>query len=83
MQKYFQCVSNDNNGVTAEETIYAIKKAGFDGVFIQWYNKDWSFSQEKQLQLCRQLGLKVEFAHLGYKGINNIWATEEVGGGIH
>lgn len=73
MQKYIQCVSNDNNGVSVEETIYAIKRAGFDGVFLQWYNKDWDFSQEEQLKLCRKLGLKVEFAHLGYKGINNLW----------
>lgn len=79
MTKYIQCVQNENKNVTPKDTIYAIKNAGFDGVFIQWYNKDWEFSQENQLKLCRELGLEVLFAHLGYKGINNIWLEGEDG----
>ena len=79
MKKYIQCVQNENEKVTPQETIYAIKNAGFDGVFIQWYNKDWDFSQQDQLDLCRKLGLEVQFAHLGYKGINNIWLEGEDG----
>ena len=77
MSKYFQCVQNDNLNVSPKETIYAIKKAGFDGVFLQWYNKNLEFSQEDQLKLCRNLGLEVLFVHLGYKGINNIWIDGE------
>lgn len=73
MRKLIQCVQNDNKNVSVEETIKAIKKAGFDGVFLQWYDKDLPFSQEKQLKLCKELGLAIEFCHLGYKGINNIW----------
>lgn len=79
MAKYIQCVSNDNVNVTPIETIYAIKNAGFDGVFIQWSNKDWEISQEEQLKTARELGLEVPFVHLGYKGINNIWLEGEEG----
>ena len=79
MKKYIQCVQNDNENVTPEETIHAIKNAGFDGVFIQWYNRDIDFSQQEQLDLCRELNLEVVFAHLGYKGINNIWLDGEDG----
>lgn len=79
MQKYIQCVQNNNKNVTPEETIYAIKNAGFDGVFLQWFNKDWEYSQEEQLNLCRKLGLEVVFVHLGYKGINDIWVDGEMG----
>ena len=79
MTKYIQCVQNANKNVSPKETILAIKKAGFDGVFLQWYNKDWEFSQEMQLNLCRDLGLEIPFVHLGYKGINNIWLDGEDG----
>lgn len=68
-----------NENVTPKQTIYAIKQAGYDGVFLQWYNKDWEFSQENQLKLCRDLGLEIAFVHLGYKGINNIWNEGEEG----
>ena len=73
MRKLIQCVQNDNMNVSVKDTIYAIHNAGFDGVFLQWYNKDWEFSQEEQLKLCKSLGLTIEFCHLSYKGINNIW----------
>jgi len=79
MAKYIQCVQNENKNVDSQQTIYAIKKAGFDGGFIQWYNKDWEFSQQEQLNLCRKLGLEIPFVHLGYKGINNIWIEGEEG----
>ena len=79
MTTYIQCVQNDNKNATPQETIYAIKNAGYDGVFLQWSNKDWDFSQQEQLNLCRKLGLKIAFVHLGYKGINNIWLEGEDG----
>lgn len=79
MAKYIQCVQNDNKNVTPEQTIYAIKNASFDGVFVQWYNKDWEFSQQEQINLCRKLGLEIQFAHLGYNGINDIWLEGENG----
>lgn len=82
MMKYIQCVQNANKNVTPQQTIYAIKNAGFDGAFIQWYNKDWEFSQQEQLNLCKQLGLEIPFFHLGYKGINNIWLEGEDGEGL-
>lgn len=79
MRKLIQCVHNDNQNVSVEETIRAIKNAGFDGVFLQWYNKDLPFSQEQQLKLCKRLGLTIEFCHLGYSGINNFWHEGEDG----
>lgn len=55
------------------ETIYSIKKAGFNNVFVQWYDEEWKVSQEEQVKLCKKLGLNVIFAHLGYQNINCIW----------
>ena len=78
-KKYIQCVHNANKEATPQETIYAIKSAGFDGVFLQWFNKDWEFSQQEQLELCRKLGLEIPFVHLGYKGINDIWRDGDEG----
>ncbi len=78
-KKFIQCVHNSNKEVSPFETIHAIKNAGFDGVFLQWFNKDWDFSQEEQLKLCLSLGLEIPFVHLGYKGINSIWEEGEEG----
>ena len=78
-KKYIQCVHNNNKEVTPIETIYAIKNAGFDGVFLQWFNKNWEFSQQDQLELCKKLGLEIPFVHLGYKGINDLWDEGEQG----
>ena len=74
--------SNDNEDVNAIETIDAIKKAGFKNVFIQWYNKDWTPSQEKQLKYVREQNLNVIFAHLGYQNINDLWLDNEEGNKI-
>ncbi len=80
MRKILQCVitSNDKNK-DATNIINAINRAGFDGVFLQWYNKDLPLTQQEQLNLCKNLGLDVEFVHFGYKGINNIWLEGEDG----
>ena len=72
-------VSNANKNVTVYETIDAIKEAGFNNVFIQWYNKKTDPSQEKQLEYINKLGLNVIFAHLGYKDINLIWKEDKAG----
>ena len=50
-KKYIQCVHNNNKEVTPIQTIHAIKNAGFDGVFLQWFNKDWSFSKWLQIPI--------------------------------
>ncbi len=81
-RKLIQCVRNGNKNVNAEETIYAIKKAGFDGVFIELNNKkDWPVTTKEQIALCKKLGLEIEFAHLDYHCINNIWLDDEHGNG--
>lgn len=72
-------ISNDNKNVTPFETMDAIKKAGFKNVFIQWYDKEWEYSQEEQLKYARELGLNVIFAHLGWQNINSIWEDNEIG----
>lgn len=79
MQKYIQCVHNSNKNVTVQQTIKAIKNAGFDGVFLQWFNKEWTFSQQEQLDFCKKQGLKIPFVHLGYDGINDIWIEGQNG----
>lgn len=72
-------VSYSNKMVTPFETIDAIKKTGFNKVFIQWYNKNWNPSQQEQLDYIKKNDLKVIFAHLGYQDINNIWLDNELG----
>ena len=79
MRKISQCVQSGNETVDAYQTIDAINEAGFDGVFIQWYDKDWTPSQQERLDYCRKQGLEIVFAHLGYSHINDIWLEGEVG----
>lgn len=72
-------ISNANQNVTPLETIDAVVSAGYRRVFIEWYNKEWEISQQKQLDYVRNLGLDIVFAHLGYQGINNLWIENEAG----
>ncbi len=80
--KLIQALMNDdvNNNVT--ESLYAIKDAKFDGVFLQWYDGDYKkfeFSPKKQTKMAKKLNLSLEFAHLSYKNINNIWLEGKAG----
>ncbi len=77
--KFYQCVQNENKETTPDETIKTIKEAKFDGVFVQWYDEDWLFSQQQQVDLCKKLGLEILFAHLGYQEIDKIWIEGEEG----
>ena len=79
MTKIAVAISNDNIDVTPFETIDAIEKAGFQDVFIQWYNKDWNPSQQQQLEYVKQKGLNIIFTHLGYQGINSLWEEGSAG----
>lgn len=79
MRKFIQCAQNQNENVSIIDTIKAIKNAGFDGVFVQWYDKDWAVSQQEQVDLCRSLGLEIEFAHLGYTNTNSLWYDDNLG----
>ena len=72
-------VSNANKEVNVIETINAIKNAGFKNVFVQWYNKNWNPTQEKQLKYIKEKGLNVIFAHLGYQNINDLWLEDDNG----
>lgn len=73
MREIAVAVQNGNEQGSIEETIYAIKNAGFKNVFIQWYDEDWEYSQKEQVNLCKKLGLNIIFAHLGYQTMNSIW----------
>lgn len=73
------CVASNDNSANIYETIDALVKAGYKDTFIQWYDKDWEISQEKQLEYMRKNGLNVLFAHLGYQKINTIWQDGEDG----
>lgn len=69
-------VSNDNKNVTPYETINAIKKSGFNNVFLQWYEgeyKKFEVPEEEQLEYARKLGLNVTFLHLGYRNVNLLY----------
>lgn len=79
MRNIAVAIQNDNEKVTPVQTIEAIKKAGYQEVFIQWYDEDWEYTQQKQVDLCKQLGLNIIFAHLGYQNINEIWIEREEG----
>lgn len=79
MRNIAVAIQNDNEKVTPVQTIEAIKKAGYQEVFIQWYDEDWEYTQQKQVDLCKQLGLNIIFAHLGYQNINEIWIEGEEG----
>ena len=70
-------VSNANKGVTPFETIDAIEKAGFKNVFIQWYNRNWTPSQEEQLEYIKSKNLNIIFAHLGYDHLNDPWLAND------
>ncbi len=78
MAKFIQCIREDNQ-CEYEENIYAIKNSGYDGAYVEWCNRPHDFTQEQQLQLCRELGLEVPFVHLGYSGINKIWEGGKAG----
>ena len=75
-RKIVVSISNDTEGISQYQAIKAIKDAGFENVFIQWYNKDWEISQSEQLRYAKELGLKVNSAHLGYDNINSIWSED-------
>ena len=79
MRKLAVAISNSNKRVTPIQTIDAIKEAGFENVFIQWYNRDWECNQSEQLEYARKQGLNIIFAHLGYQKINDIWNYDESG----
>ncbi len=80
MRELCVCVNNDNDSsVTPFETIDAIKKAGFNTVFVQWYDKEWQISQKSQVEYTLAQGLKINFAHLGYQNINDIWYDKAEG----
>lgn len=78
-RKLIQCVSNYTYNSEVQDVIKAISKAGFDGAFIQWMNHNWKFTQQQQLEMCRNLGLEVTIAHLNYDIINDIWLEDKRG----
>ena len=78
--KFYQCVQNDNEDASIIDNILAIKKAGFDGCFVQIYdNPFWPVSQEEQVRICQKEGIHILFAHLGYYLIDDMWRDGSAG----
>ncbi len=70
MRELAVAIQNENDKVSIIETINSINNAKFKNVFVQWYDDNWDYSQEKQIEMCKQLGFNIIFAHLGYQNIN-------------
>jgi sugar phosphate isomerase/epimerase len=79
MRELAVAIHNSNKNVDVIATIKSVKQAGFKNVFVQWYDEDWKISQEEQVKLCKEFGLNIIFAHLGYQNINDIWGKEKKG----
>lgn len=79
MRELAVCIQNSNKNVSVIDTINSVKSAGFKNVFIQWYDKDLEISQQEQVEFCKELGLNIIFAHLGYQNINAIWEEGQAG----
>ena len=79
MRNLVVCISNENKNITPLESMNIVKDAGFKSIFIQWYNKNCEISQEEQVKYAKDIGLNIEFAHLGYTKINAIWEEGEQG----
>ena len=79
MKELAVVVSNDNTNPNVYDTIDAIREAGFQNVFLQWYDNNLEISQEAQAAHCQKLGLRIIFAHLGYQNINDIWLDTSEG----
>ena len=73
MKELAVAIQYANKNVSVIDTINSIKNANFKNVFVQWYDEDWEYSQQEQVKLCKELGLNIIFAHLGYQNINSIW----------
>ena len=80
MRKLIHVAYLESEGDHTREQIINIKKAGFDGVFLQWYNfPGLDISFEDQVKLCNELRLSIEFAHLEYREMEYIWMRGEKG----
>lgn len=79
MRELAIAIQNENQKVSIIETIKTIKNVGFNNVFVQWYDENWEYGQQEQVNLCKQLGLNIMFAHLGYQNINKIWEQGQEG----
>lgn len=73
MRELAVAIQNENEKVSAIETIKSIKNANFKNVFVQWYDENWEHTQEEQVNMCKEIGFNVIFAHLGYQNINSVW----------
>lgn len=78
-KNYCISVPYQNVGYDPIETINIIKNNNFNSVFLKWYDEDWPISQFKQAEYCIKQGINIEFAHLGYQNISEIWSTSSDG----
>ncbi len=62
------------------EIFTAIKNAGFDAVLI---SLSGSFSNDKQVEIIRSLGLDIDNCHAPWDNINHLWKDTEKGEGVY
>lgn len=79
MRELAVAIQNENKNVSIFQTIDSVKNAGFKNVFVQWYNENWTTTQEEQVKACKDKGFNIIFAHLGYQNINSIWEEGDEG----
>ncbi|MBQ4252952.1 MAG: sugar phosphate isomerase/epimerase [Erysipelotrichaceae bacterium] len=84
MRKLAVSICEENIGVTPFATAAAIKAAGFQQVFIQWYDrKTWGedngYDQQEVVDYVKRKQLEIIFAHLGYQTVNDLWREGDEG----
>lgn len=62
---------------TCDEAIKLLFEKGINNVFLWW--GDETKANLKKVKLCKKLGIQIEFAHLEFKNINNIWQEHKAG----
>jgi len=63
------------------EIVKLIKEAGFHSVMIWWgdFDDEYSVPKEKQPDIVRRAGLKIDNAHFDFGRVNDIWEDSFVG----
>lgn len=75
--KLIQCIPTEDKIEETIKHIYAISNAGFDGVFLQWYDNDIN-KINHQIKICKLLNLYIDFVHLNYENINYLWQNNKI-----
>lgn len=61
-----------NSTFDNEKSFEYILDAKFRKVFLSWVNNGWGETHEKMFDLCKNKGVEIVFAHIGYRGTNAV-----------